>query len=132
MIMLYAGVEASILFSIRSNLDVACRRAGAILVKDYVDNGNTTVNDSSTPAPLKVNPFNIMATDGHYFVHSAANQFQVKWNPPDAQNRKSVTVFVSYPNNDSGHNIVRFPYPDPLNLGGQFKIWTAGTFAAPG
>lgn len=129
MTIIYVCLEANFLFSIRTNLDIAVRRAAQALIDDYATN-HTAQNDGGTgrlPATLA---FDIKTVDNHYFVNRLANQFTWTWD--FSAKPYTVTVTASYPaGGDTAHGILKFPSPDPLKLGQDFKILTQGTFPVP-
>ena len=122
MVVLYVILEINYLFTIRTNLDVACRRAAQLLVTAYYNNNNVIpyADAANTTLPNTL-AFDIKTADGHYIVNRNANQFTWTWsiaNPPDSPRPSTVTVTVNYPNGgDAPNSIMPFPFPDPLNLG---------------
>ncbi|HEY9792825.1 MAG TPA: TadE family protein [Candidatus Obscuribacterales bacterium] len=132
MLMLYATLEANLLFTIRTNLDVATRRAAQLLIDDYLNNGyKSDGSGSNLPPALQ---FNVPTADGkHYFINNnatsgGANQFT--WTFDLTNKPNTVTVTVTYPTNKN-NGLLPFPSPDPLGVGSSFTILTSGTFAVP-
>jgi hypothetical protein len=129
MIMLYATLEANLLFTIRTNLDVAVRRAAQLLITQYATSGTAAANTSNGNLPAALG-FDVQTADGHYFINSAAKQFTWTW---DLTNRpNTITVTVTYPTSGNGKlGLLPFPSPDPLHIGNKFTILTSGTFPVP-
>ena len=129
MIMLYATLEANLLFTIRTNLDVAVRRAAQLLINDYAANQAIQPGQSNANLPAGL-AFDVPTADGHYFIRSTAKQFTWTWDLVDRPN--TITVTVTYPTTNSNANgLLPFPSPDPLHIANKFTILSSGTFPVP-
>jgi Tfp pilus assembly protein PilW len=129
--MLYAVIEANMLFTIRTNCDNAVRQAAQLLINDYEKTGTAATDTTNGNLPSSLQ-FDIKTADGHYFVYHAANQFTWTWDFTDRPN--TLTVTVNYPTSGFGNFLLAFPHPDPLNLKKNipnFSITTTGTFSVP-
>lgn len=119
MSILYATLEASYLFTIRSNLELAGRKAARTLAIEY--GKDATVKDNSGK---EATVFNQCLIPG--FTASAA-QFDAIWDT--ATTPATVTVVVNYPTANTNTTLPTFPNPDPFHLGGNFEIKSAATFS---
>ena len=131
MTMLYAGLEADYLFTIRTNLDAATRRAAQAVLEQYYKTGSfTNVTQGNLPAGCG---FDIKTASGGYFINQNANQFTVTWSlaaPPLSPPPSTVTVTAIYPNEgDPTRGIMPFPWPDPLGLSKTFGTQFGGITA---
>jgi Tfp pilus assembly protein PilW len=127
--MLYAGLEANLLFTIRTNLDVATRRAAQLLITQYEMTGTAAADTSNGNLPSAL-AFDVLTADGHYFINRSANQFTWTWDLSSSP--ATLTVTASYPTTRSGaHGLLPFPSPDPLGIGSNFTILTSATFPIP-
>jgi hypothetical protein len=133
MTMLYAVIEANLFFTIRTNLDVAVRRAAQKMITEYNKNGTEPTPVSADHGELPINcQFNIASGDGHFFVKTGAQQFTYFWDMTSGMKTVHVYVYYPAPAAAAGQNIVPFPFPDPFKIGNNLNIWSCGTFRAPG
>lgn len=125
--MLYAWLEASLLFTIRTNLDVATRRAAQLLINNYATNGTATnTTNGNLPSGLA---FDVQTGNGMYFIKHDANQFTWTWDLTDRP--ATITVTTSFPT-DGSNGLAPFPSPDPLHVRNSIKtIITSATFPVP-
>lgn len=128
-LMVYAGLEANLLLTIRTSLDAATRRAAQALITDYVTTGVIAPDTSNGNLPTAL-AFDVRTGNGQYFINRAANQFTWTW---DLSVRPAtVTVTAKYPTNgNSTYGLVPFPSPDPMKLANKFSISTSATFPVP-
>jgi hypothetical protein len=126
-LIIYACLEANLLFTIRTNLDAATRRAAQLLITNYEMNGTAAADTTNGNLPAGL-AFDVLANNGQYYIRSNANQFTWTWDLVDRP--MTITVTTSYPTGGA-HGLVKFPFPDPLNLGSKFTIVTSATFPIP-
>jgi hypothetical protein len=125
---IYCAMEANLLFTIRTNLDVATRRAAQELIDEYVQTGTAPADTSNGNLPTAL-AFDVQTGNGSkYFINRNANQFT--WTFDLVNRPNTVTVTTSYPTNGT-NGLVRFPSPDPFKLGNGFTIRTSATFPVP-
>jgi hypothetical protein len=115
----YAVLQASNLYMIKANLDVACRKASRELAILY----NT--NQAQATAPAGSNTVFTNTRIPNFVVNNG--QFD---NPQFVTNLKpgTVTVTIHYPT-QGGFGLPPFPNPDVLNLGGGFDLNSQQTFS---
>lgn len=129
--MLYAVLEANLLFTIRTNLDAATRHAAQLLINKYAQTGIAAPDTSKGNLPADI-AFEVKASDGSFFISKTANQFTWTWDLTDSP--PTVTVTTSFPtagSSNSSSGLMPFPSPDPLNLANKFSIFTTATFSFP-
>lgn len=129
--MLYAVLEANLLFTIRTNLDAATRHAAQLLINKYVQTGIAPPDTSNGNLPSDI-AFEVKANDGSFFISKTANQFTWTWDL--SERPPTVTVTTSFPtggNANGSSGLMAFPSPDPLNLSNKFSILTTATFSFP-
>ncbi len=127
--MIYAALEANLYFTIRTNLDVATRRAAQLLIDHYVTTGTKDADTTNGNLPSGL-AFDVYNGQGKYFINKSANQFTWTWDT--SSKPTTVTVTTSYPTSGSStYSLMTFPSPDPLNLKSKFTIYTSATFAVP-
>jgi hypothetical protein len=117
---LYVTLEASYLFSIRTNIDIAARNAARALAIEY--GKDPTIASSPSGPKVKAVLDNIRIKN---FVHDTA-QFQTPTFAPGTP--ATVTVVCEYPPGGA-YGLPPFPNPDPLKLGNSFKVISSATFA---
>lgn len=130
-VMLYAVLEANLLFTIRTNLDAATRQAAQLLINKYAQTGIAAPDTSNGNLPSDI-AFEVKAADGSFFISKTANQFTWTWDMTESP--PTVTVTTSFPtggSSNSSSGLMAFPAPDPLKLANKFSIITTATFSFP-
>jgi hypothetical protein len=108
LLILYVGFQASLAWTIRTNLDIAVSYGKDPLI--------VTDNTKQQSVFTKVRIPN--------FVNSNAQFEAPNFNVP----ARSVTIKVNYPGNGS-YGLPRFPNPDVMNLGSNFTLSSTNTSA---
>jgi hypothetical protein len=117
LLILYVGFQASLAWTIRTNLDIAARKASREMAVSYgKDPLIVTDNTKQQSVFTKVRIPN--------FVNSNAQFEAPNFNVP----ARSVTIKVNYPGNGS-YGLPRFPNPDVMNLGSNFTLSSTNTSA---
>jgi hypothetical protein len=125
--MIYAWMEVSFVFTARTNLDAATRRAAQLLINQFEINSVQAPNTTNGNLPAGL-AFDIRTGNGQYFVKSDANQFTWTWDLTDRP--ATITVTTSFPT-DGSTGLVTAPF-DPLHIRDQMKtICTSATFPVP-
>jgi len=127
--MIYATLQINLLFTIRTNLDTATRRAAQLLINRYKLANIAPVDGSNTNLPTDI-AFDVKTGNSGalYFINKTANQFTWTWDL--AVRPATITVTTTFPTNGA-NSLVRFPSPDPLKMGNGFIISTTSTFPVP-
>lgn len=115
---MYVAVEASILFAIRTNIDIAARQASRNMAIQFGQNANTR-----TDRDLQQAVYTRVRIPGFVVANSQFSDPTFAMASP-----ATVTVTCTYPANGGGLGIPPFPNPDPLNLGGRFDLRSTATF----
>lgn len=116
---IYVVLEASYLYNIKVNLDVASRKAARELAVMY------GANKTQAMQPKATNPVYTNTRIQNFVADNA--QFDdptFSFNPSPG----TVTVTVHYPTSGA-YGLPRFPNPDPLNLGPTFDLTSTSTFS---
>jgi Flp pilus assembly protein TadG len=118
---LYVTLEASYLFTIRTNIDIAARNAARSLAIEY--GKDPTIAASPTGPKVqavltKIRIPNFVANNGQFSTPT----FDTAVSP------STVTIACTYPSGGA-YGLPKFPNPDPLNLGATFKVVSSATFA---
>jgi Flp pilus assembly protein TadG len=116
---IYVVLEASYLYNIKANLDVASRKAARELAIMY------GANKTQATQPKATNPV-YTNTRIAYFVADNQQFDDPTFTPNPTPG--TVTVTVHYPTNGA-YGLPRFPNPDPLNLGSTFDLTSTSTFS---
>jgi hypothetical protein len=114
---LYATLEASYLFSIRTNTDIAARQAARAMAIEFGKQPNFKTNTAAQQAVYT----GIRIPN---FVHNNA-----QFSDPvfSTTSPATVTVTCSYPPGGA-YGLPPFPNPDVFKLGGTFTINSTATF----
>jgi len=118
---LYVVLEASVYFAIRTNIDIAARNAARALAIEY--GKDPTI--AAAPGGPKVQAVLTKIRIPGFVVNN------LQFNTPTfdvAIPPASVTVVCQYPSGGA-YGLPRFPNPDPLKLGSNFKVISSATFA---
>lgn len=116
---IYVVLEASFMYTIKANLDVASRKAARELAIMY------GTNKTNAQQPKASNPVYTNTRIPNFVVDN--NQFD---DPTfsTAVAPGTVTVIVHYPTTGA-YGLPPFPNPDPLNIGGNFDLTSTSTFS---
>ncbi len=116
---IYVVLEASFMYTIKANLDVASRKAARELAIMY------GTNKTNAQQPKASNPVYTNTRIPNFVVNN--NQFDdptfATAVPPG-----TVTVTVHYPTGGA-FGLPPFPNPDPLNIGSSFDLTSTSTFS---
>jgi Flp pilus assembly protein TadG len=118
---MYVILEASYLFTIRTNIDIAARNAARALAIEYGKDPTiaTTPTGPKVQAVLtKIRIPNFVANNAQFTTPT----FDTAVSP------STVTIACQYPPGGL-YGLPKFPNPDPLNLGGTFTVVSSATFA---
>ncbi len=116
---IYIVLEASFMYTIKANLDVASRKAARELAIMY------GTNKTNAQQPKASNPVYTNTRIPNFVVDN--NQFD---DPTfsTAVPPGTVTVTVHYPTGGA-FGLPPFPNPDPLNIGSSFDLTSTSTFS---
>ena len=117
LLILYVGFQASLAWTIRTNLDIAARKAARNMAVEY---GNSAALTTDTTAQQAIYT-NVRIPN---FVNDNA-QFEAPIFNTSVQ-PGTVTIKVNYPG-DGSHGLPRFPNPDVMHLGSSFTLSSTNT-----
>lgn len=118
---LYVTLEASYLFTIRTNIDIAARNAARALAIEYGKDPAIAGDPTGTKVQAvltKIRIPNFVANNAQFSTPT----FDTAVSP------STVTIVCTYPPGGA-YGLPPFPNPDPLNLGPSFKVVSSATFA---
>lgn len=119
LIILYVGFQASLAWTIRTNLDIAVRKATRDMAVEYGKNPLVATDTTKQQAVFtKVRIGNFVNSNAQF----EAPQFNTALTPG------SVTIKVNYPG-DGSYGLPRFPNPDVMNLGSNFTLSSTNSSA---
>lgn len=116
---IYVVLEASYMYTVKANLDVASRKAARELAIMYgTSKTNAQQPAASNPVFTNTRIPNFVANNGQFddptFVTAPAPG--------------TVTVTIHYPTNGA-YGLPPFPNPDPLHIGSSFDLTSTSTFS---
>lgn len=120
MTILYATVEASTYFAIRTNIDIAARTAARAMAIEYGKNPGFASNTGAQQAVYANIRIPKFVQENSQFSNP---QFNIATAPA------TVTVSVRYPNGGIAGKLPPFPNPDIFKLGPSFNVDSTATFA---